>query len=277
MIMDTDGSGTIDEAEIAKYLHKILHLFADLAGVVLDIARALITKEITDPLVAIALTQAKEAGMLSDATVVTFQEAAPLFAMIEVGLSKVREQAAQNPQQAAMMAAQKSVVEKQRATLVKHAVDGRLNFEQYLAAQEEAVADAISMIANSVRVSLPPPVKMFLAMAEAKGFAVDAAFGRMMTMKNFSRCLAATFTMFQNADGTCAVNDLTAIGNIFLGNSPDGKADATPEERSRALFGLLDKDSDGTLSVAELGKMVGSVLDMVRDFSTQLLHSVLAY
>jgi len=265
-LLDTDSDHAISKAEIASYVHRILSAAGKLLSAVIEVAADIVlSKEVFGAVLEDAFSQGAAqlkmmgADIFDDSGNISQAKCAPFLAMGDKQLTQMLTgvMASQTPANMAMM--------KTYADMEKKVLSG-------LSAKADAAgniskADYAAIMMESNKAGIAQMKAQFTAMlgalpAQAQGPAMMVS-GFINPVDIFSKIMSATpffgQPMIDEMFESFGTGDKMNISSIKVAvNMIIGAMEGTPAtDRAKAVFGLLDNNSDGAISAKEAARVIG--------------------
>lgn len=265
-LLDTDSDHAISKAEIASYVHRILSAAGKLLSAVIEVAADIVlSKEVFGAVLEDAFSQGAAqlkmmgADIFDDSGNISQAKCAPFLAMGDKQLTQMLKgvMASQTPANMAMM--------KTYADMEKKVLSG-------LSAKADAAgniskADYAAIMMESNKAGIAQMKAQFTAMlgalpAQAQGPAMMVS-GFINPVDIFSKIMSATpffgQPMIDEMFESFGTGDKMNISSIKVAvNMIIGAMEGTPAtDRAKAVFGLLDNNSDGAISAKEAARVIG--------------------
>jgi len=265
-LLDTDSDHAISKAEIASYVHRILSAAGKLLSAVIEVAADIVlSKEVFGAVLEDAFSQGAAqlkmmgADIFDDSGNISQAKCAPFLAMGDKQLTQMLQgvRGSQTPANLAMM--------KTYADMEKKVLSG-------LSAKADAAgniskADYAAIMMESNKAGIAQMKAQFTAMlgalpAQAQGPAMMVS-GFINPVDIFSKIMSATpffgQPMIDEMFESFGTGDKMNISSIKVAvNMIIGAMEGTPAtDRAKAVFGLLDNNSDGAISAKEAARVIG--------------------
>jgi len=265
-LLDTDSDHAISKAEIASYVHRILSAAGKLLSALIEVAAGiLLSKEVFGAVLEDAFSQGAAqlkmmgADIFDDSGNISQAKCAPFLAMGDKQLTQMLQgvTASQTPANLAMMKTYADMEKKVLSGLsAKADAAGNISKADYAAIMMESNKAGIAQMKaqfTAMLGALPPQAQGPAMMVSGFINPVDI-FTKIMTATPFfgQPMIDEMFESFGTGD-KMNISSIKVAVNMII-----GAMEGTPAtDRAKAVFGLLDNNSDGAISAKEAARVIG--------------------